>query len=408
MTSAVRSVTRDEMAAFARAEFTAFGVHVPEETPAWAFEDLDRTLAAFDGDEVVGTTRAYSMELTLPGGACIPVAAVSAVGVLPTHRRRGLLTAMMRAQLDDVTSRGEHIAALTASEGGIYRRFGYGIATMHMSFELDRRHAAFIDGPRGEGQCRLVDDGEARSLLPAIFDRARRTFPGAMSRPELWWPSQYFAFDESKVGSGKAFHVVHVGDDGEPDGYVTYSLEERWLRGISRHRLGVRDLQSVTPDARRALWRFICGVDLVETIATWNIPVDEPLRWMLSESRHMLVDRFGDHLWLRIVDVPAALAARNYASDGEVVLDVRDGFRPSSGGCFRLHVDGGKASCERVDGARADLVLDTPELASTYLGGVTFGELARAGLVEERTPGAITRADTVFASTPAPYAATWF
>lgn len=409
MTFTIRTVTRDEMSAFARTEFTAFGAHVPQETPAWAFEDLDRTLAAFDGDEIVGTARAYSMELTLPGAVCSPVAAISAVGVLPTHRRRGVLTGMMRGQLDDVSSRGECVAALTASEGAIYRRFGYGVASMHMSFTLDRRHSRFLDPVAADGPCRLVSDDDARSLFPAIFDRFRRGQPGAVSRPSAWWPSSYFEFQESKIGAGKAFHAVHHDDRGQADGYVTYTVEERWQRGIARHRLGVRDLQSATPAARRALWQFVCGVDLVESIVTWNSPVDEPLRWMLAESRHLLVDRLADDLWLRLVDVPAALSARRYARDGDVVLDVHDGFRPSSGGCFRLRVSAGDAVCERVDsGATIDVACDTSELASAYLGGVTFADLARAGLVEERTPGALARADAMFASDRAPYAATWF
>jgi predicted acetyltransferase len=410
MTMTVRAVTRDELPAFARTEFTAFGAHTPPgEIPAWAFEDLDRTVATFDGEDLVGTARVYSMELTVPGPATVPVAAVSAVGVLPTHRRRGVLTGMMREQLDDVAARGECIAALTASGGAIYRRFGYGVASLRMSFELDRRHSRFLERVRAGGECRLVDEGEARARFPAIFERVRREQTGAVSRPDAWWPSSYFEFQESTTGAGKAFHAVHLDEGGDADGYVTYAVEEAWQRGIARHRLGVRDLESATADGRRALWQFVCGVDLVETIATWNSPVDEPLRWMLAESRHLLIDRLADDLWLRLVDVPAALSARRYARDGDVVFDVHDGFRPSSGGRFRLRAARGDASCERVErGVDVDVACDTSELASAYLGGVTFADLARAGLVEERTPGALARADAMFASDRVPYAATWF
>jgi predicted acetyltransferase len=405
----LRPVGPDEFDRFARAEFSAFGEHLSgREHPAWATSELDRTLAAFEGDEVVGTGRIYSMELTLPGGRAVPTAAVSAIGVVPTHRRRGILSSIMARQLDDAAQRGEATASLTASEGTIYRRFGDGVATMHMSFELERWHGAFLPDVTVEGRCRLIDDDEATKSLPGLFDRARRVQPGAISRPDTWWPSSYFEFDEAKVGAGKSFHVVYESPAGELAGYATYTIEQRFDSGIARNRLGVREISTVTPAARRALWRFLCDVDLVETIVAWNAPVDEPLRWMLRESRRLQVSRLHDHLWIRLVDVEDALRGRRYAAPGELVVDVRDAFRPASGGRFRLSSDGsGAASCERTTDD-PDLALDTADLASTYVGGVRFGELARAGLIEERAPGALARADAMFAVDPLPYTQTWF
>jgi predicted acetyltransferase len=408
VTYLLRPITADEFDDFARAEFTAFGEHLPdEEHPAWATGELDRTLAVFDGDEVVGTGRIYSLELTLPGGAVVPTAAVSAIGVLPTHRRRGILTAVMGQQLDDAEARGEATLALTASEGTIYRRFGYGVSTMHASFELERRHSAFLPEVEVSGRCRLIAEDEARKVLPGIFERARRAQPGAISRPDPWWPSQFFVFDEAKVGSGPSFHVVHEGDNGELDGYVTYSIDDDWGDGIPRNRLGVRELTSATPGARRALWRYIGDVDLVERIRAWNAPADEPLRWMLRESRRMRVSRLHDHLWIRLVDVARALADRRFAVDGELVVEVSDDFRPAAGGRFRVAGGPDGAECARTDAA-ADLTLATTELASMYLGGVRAGELARAGLVDELTPGALARAEAMFAVDPLPYSQTWF
>lgn len=408
MSFLLRPIAPDELDDFARAEFTAFGEQLPAgEHPAWASGELDRTLAVFDGDEVVGTGRIYSLDLTLPGGAIVPTAAVSAIGVLPTHRRRGILTAIMRQQLDDAVGRGEATAVLTASEGTIYRRFGYGVATMHASFELDRRHSAFLPEVRVEGRCRLIDEEDAHKVLPDIFEQARRDQPGAISRPDTWWPSQYFVFDEAKVGSGPSFHVVHEAPTGELDGYVTYSIEENWAKGIPRNRLGVRDLTATTAAARRALWRYVTDVDLVETVRTWNSPVDEPLRWMLRESRRLQVARLHDHLWIRLVDVAAALAARRYANEGQLVVEVHDEFRPESGGRFALTGRSDGAQCRRTDAA-PDVRCSTTELASVYLGGVRMSELARAGLVDEDTPGALRRADAMFAVDPLPYSQTWF
>ncbi len=404
----LRPIAPEEFDDFARAEFTAFGERWPgEEHPAWATGELDRTLAVFDGDEVVGTGRIYSLELTLPGGATVPTAAVSAIGVLPTHRRRGILTAIMQQQLDDAEARGESTAVLTASEGTIYRRFGYGVATLHSSLELDRGHSAFLSEVNVDGRCRLIGDDDARKVLPEIFERARRAQPGAISRPESWWPSQYFNFDESKVGSGTSFHVVHEASTGELDGYVTYGIEHNWDNGIPRNRLGVRELTTTSAGARRALWRYIADVDLVETIRTWNSPVDEPLRWMLRESRRQTVVRLHDHLWARFVDVAAALASRRYAVGGELVLEVHDAFRPGAGGRFRLTGGPDGAQCARTSAA-PDLTCHTTELASMFLGGVRAGELARAGLVEESVTGALARADAMFAVDPLPYSQTWF
>jgi predicted acetyltransferase len=408
MSFSLHPVAGDEFDRFARAEFAAFAEPLPaEEHPAWVTGELDRTLAAFEGDEVVGTGRIYSLELTLPGGAVVPTAAVSAIGVLPTHRRRGILTAIMRQQLDDAAARGESTAVLTASEGTIYRRFGYGAATAHASFDLDRRHSAFLPEVTIEGRCRLIDEDDARKALPEIFERARRRQPGAISRPDNWWPSQYFVFHEARVGSGPPFHVVHEATTGEIDGYVTYSVEHEHAHEIARDRLGVRDLVSTGASARRALWCFVTGVDLVETITAWNVPADEPLRWMLRESRRMRLSSLHDHLWVRFVDVAAALAARRYAVEGRIVVDVRDDFRPESGGRYQLTGGPDGAECTRTD-ATADLACSTTELASVYLGGVRITDLARAGLVDELTAGALARVDAMFAVDPLPFSQTWF
>ncbi|HEX6312738.1 MAG TPA: GNAT family N-acetyltransferase [Acidimicrobiia bacterium] len=408
MTVEIRPVTADEVAAYVRTAVTGFGERLaPERLElAWTNHELDRTLAAFDEGEIVGTGRLYSLELTVPGGATVPVAGVSAIAVLPTHRRRGLLTAIMRRHLDDAAEREEPMAVLHASEGGIYRRFGYGVATTTMSATLERRHSAFV-GPVGAGgRVRLVEEETARKVFPEIFDRARRVQPGAISRIDEWWSDQFFWSGPKE--SGARFLTTYESHAGVLDGFASYRIVEKW-DGLSHNRLELGDLVTVTPEARAALWRYLCDVDLVESIAIWSAPVDDPLRWLLAESRRLRVNRVSDELWIRVIDAPAALAARRYAVAGSLVLDVVDELRPAGAAAGRFALEGGPdgATATRTD-AEPELVLGVAELGAGYLGGVAFSTLARAGLVEERTPGALERADAMFRTVPAPYGMTWF
>jgi predicted acetyltransferase len=402
----LRPVTPDEVEAFARAPLAAFGESFDPGRfkLEWTRHELDRTLAAFDDGEIVGTGRLYSLELTLPGGALEPVAAVSWISVLPTHRRKGILTAIMGRELDDAVARGESMAVLHASEGGIYRRFGYGIAASSMSFTLPRRHTAFLRSAPEDGRVRLVDEGTARKAFPDIFDRARRLQPGAVSRVDEWWGNEFFFVEKKEEGA--RFYVAYESADRVLDGYAAYKVVPRWSDdGVSRSRLDVLDLVTVTPQARAVLWRYLCDVDLVETISAGSCPVDETLRWLLAESRRLTVNRLSDGLWVRILDVPGALSARRYDTAERVVFDVHDRFRPDGNACGRFVLDDGQ--CEPT-GSEPDLVLDVADLGAAYLGGITFSTRARAGLVEERSPGALERADAMFRSDPAPFVMTEF
>ncbi|HUF85531.1 MAG TPA: GNAT family N-acetyltransferase [Acidimicrobiia bacterium] len=406
----IRPVTPDEVEAFSRAPLAAFGeTFDPDRFKLeWTHHELDRTLAAFDDGEIVGTGRLYSLELTLPGGALEPVAAVSWISVLPTHRRRGILTAIMGRELDDAVARGESMAVLHASEGVIYRRFGYGIAASSLSFTLPSRHTAFLRPPPEGGRVRLVDEETARKTFPEIFDRARRQRPGAVSRVAEWWANELFYVDKKEEGN--RFFATYESADRALDGYVLYKVVPRWTDdGVSRHRLEVLDLVTASTEARTVLWRYLCDVDLVETIAAGSGPVDEPLRWLLADSRRFAVNRLSDGLWVRILDAATALAARRYAAHDRMVFDVVDEFRPdgAAAGRFALAAGPDGAQCERT-AADPDLALAVADLGAAYLGGVTFSTLARAGLVEERTPGALARADAMFASDPAPYVMTEF
>jgi predicted acetyltransferase len=403
----LRPVTRDELTEFTMTPLTAFGERFE---PArfeleWTSVELDRTLAAFEGDKIVGTGRLYSLELTMPGGRLLPTAGVSWIAVLPTHRRRGILTAIKRTQLDDAADRGEALAILYASESGIYGRFGYGVSTSSMSVSVERRHSGFLN-PVPNGRVRLVEEDDARKLFPDIFDRARRTQPGAVQRVDAWWPDEFFWRDQDEKGT--RHYCVYESPGGGLDGYAAYRFEARWGNG-PEGTLQVTDLVSLTPEARTVLWRYLLDVDLVETIKAWVVPVDEPLRWLLREPRRMEVTRLGESLWVRVLDAPAALSARTYATSGRVVFEVVDDFRPDGGAAGRVALDGGPDGAEaRRTSEEPDLVLEVAELGGILLGGVRPSTLARAGLVDERTPGALAVADAMFAVEPLPFSMTDF
>ena len=371
----------------------------------WTSVELDRTLAAFEGDKIVGTGRLYSFELTMPGGRLLPAAGVSWIAVLPTHRRRGILTAIKRTQLDDAAERGEPLAILYASESGIYRRFGYGVSTSSMSVSVERRHSAFLE-PVPAGRVRLVEEDDARKLFPEIFDRARRTQPGAVQRVDAWWPDEFFWRDPNEKGT--RYYCICESPDGNLDGYAAYRFEANWDNDPNGT-VHVTDLVTVSPAARAVLWRYLLDVDLVDTIKAWVVPVDEPLRWLLRESRRMRVTRLGDSLWVRVLDAPAALSARTYATSGRVVFEVLDPIRPDAGAAGRVALDGGPDGAEaRRTSDEPDLVLGVAELGGILLGGVRASALARAGLVDERTPGALAIADGMFAVEPLPFSMTDF
>ncbi|MFN8035173.1 MAG: GNAT family N-acetyltransferase [Acidimicrobiia bacterium] len=408
MSLELRSIRPDELRAVAAATRTSFGVPMPDDfaLDGWRGHELDRVVAAFDGPQVVGTGRNYSLELTLPGGTVVPAAGVSWIGTLPTHRRRGVLRSMLHVLFDDATTRREPVAILNASEGGIYRRFGFGEATFSAAIEVDRATAALRDADV-PGRVRLVTRADARERFPDLFDRARFAQPGAVSRPPSWWGHQYFDADSS--GPVARYEAVYEDSSGRADGYVAYEISAAWSENVPSSGLSVRDLLALTPDAYQALWSYLVGVDLVQTITSFNAPVDGALRWLLIDSRAMRTKRVGDWLWVRVLDTARVLRERRYAVDGSLVLEVRDHHRPGAGadGCFELAGGPDGAACETTSRA-PELVLDVAELGSILLGGVAPSTLATAGLLEVREPAALGRADAMFRSTPQPFSMTWF
>ena len=369
--------------------------------------EFDRSLAAFEGERIVGTGGAYSMELTLPGLTLVPVGGLTAIAVLPTHRRRGILRAMIDRHLRDVEAHGEPLSVLHASEAGIYGRFGYGAATWSSQMEIATAFGAFLDPPGTPGRVRMVDSGEGAKLLPAFYDRARRAQPGELSRSSEDWAIYFRDPEWYRHGASQHFDVVYETGGGTVDGWMSYRVESHWDGELPAHTVRVRELHALTPAARAALWRYCLDLDLASSVKLISRPVDEPLRWLLADSRRLRTTETREDLWVRLLDLPAALAARRYATSDRLVLEVVDQLRPANHGRFALEGAPDGASCQRT-GEDADLRLDVAELGATYLGGVRFTTLAAAGRVIERTPGALRRADQLFASDPAPWCTTTF
>lgn len=405
MSFVVRAITEAEIPKFARTDAIGFGesIKYAEHNKRWIADELDRTACAFDGDELVATSRNYSFELTVPGGTRVRAGGVSAVAVLPTHTRQGILRAMMTRLLDDCVERNEPVAMLTASEGGIYGRFGFGVSTRGASFEIDTREIEFA-APRPTGRMRLVDLDEARKLEPEAYERMRLEYPGALSRSEAWWSDQQY---DPELGT--RFDAVYEGSDGSLDGFVCYEMKPHWSAGGAAHVVNVQDFAAVTPDADHALWRFLCEIDLVQTVRAFlRVALDSPLPWLLTSPRAVKVRSVNDYVWHRVLDVPAALSARRYAAAGTLGLEIHDPFRPGGTAEGTFTLEAGPDGATVTAGSTADLACDVSMLSTAWLGGVRWSELHAAGRVEERTPGAIAKADAMFASAPLPFPFTDF
>ncbi|HLY83768.1 MAG TPA: GNAT family N-acetyltransferase [Acidimicrobiales bacterium] len=405
----LRAVTDDEFVRYSRVLDAAFGV-VPTDQQIEVLRpltELDRTLAVFDDGRIVATAGAVSFRMTVPGGASVDAAGVTAVSVLPTHRRRGLLRTMMDRQLDDVATRGEALAILLASESGIYRRFGYGLATRATSVSIDKSHGAFASPVEYPGRLRMIDGAEAARIVPPVHESARLRQPGDVNRSSAWWDYEVADHEWNRRGLSALFWVVCEAPGGTAEGYATWRVKENWPEGIAANELRLVDLVAVDDKAEAALWRFVLDVDLVHRVECRLRPVDEALRWRLAEPRQLRTTTVRDFLWVRVLDVAVALAARTYACDGEVVLDVADALRPSNGGRYRLAGGPTGARCRPSDDP-PDLALDVADLGAVYLSGTSFTMLAKAGRLTELRDGATARADAMFATAVPPFCRTDF
>jgi predicted acetyltransferase len=296
----------------------------------------------------------------------------------------------MRGQLDDAHERGEPLAALWASEETIYGRFGYGLASFCGEITLAHEYTSFAQATTPEGTIRFLDLDEAREVIPPVYERVRAQWPGMFSRNELWWENREFDDpDERRDGAGPKRWVAYE-RDGAADAYAVYRHKPGWDEGSTVAELRVLEALAATPTAERDLWGYLLSIDWKATVRASLLPPDHALFLLLATPRRLRY-RMGDGLWVRLVDVGAALSGRQYASDASVVFEVHDEFCPWNDGRWKLE----SGAAERTD-AEADIALSMQALGSAYLGGVSFASLARAGRAEELKGGALMRADAMF------------
>ncbi|WP_432056761.1 GNAT family N-acetyltransferase [Streptomyces sp. bgisy022] len=366
-----------------------------EETELWrALTEFDRSLGLWDGEACVATAGAFSFRLTVPGGAAVPAAGVTMVGVAPTHRRRGLLTRMMRRQLDDVRAWGEPLAVLTASEPPIYGRFGYAAATQQLGATIDTSRVTLSvpDGTDGV-RLRYADPVDVLDTCEAVYARLVPLRPGMLARGPGW--ERVPVLDPaSERGGASPLQCVVAERDGKTVGYARFQVKPEWGPAGPAGTVVLRDVAALDPAADAALWRFLFDVDLTSTLVVRNRPVDDAWQYLVSDTRRCL-PTLRDGLYVRLVEVGDALAARTYQAPVDVVLEVEDAFCPWNAGRWRLSGDPKGASCERTTDA-ADLTLSVRELGAAYLGGVSLAALARAGRVRELRQGALAEASVAF------------
>ncbi|AOR33537.1 GNAT family N-acetyltransferase [Streptomyces fodineus] len=406
--SDVRIVTEADFEDWQRALATGFlqpPVLTPGELDARRAQFVPgRLLGAFDGGRCVATFRSFAQELTAVGGALVPADAISNVTVSPTHRRRGLLTRMMNQDLAAAKERGDVVATLIAAEYPIYGRYGFGPATWATTWTVEVPRAGLDprwSGPRDGGRIDLVDGEDVRKFGPGLYERFRRTQPGAVSRDDLWWRVSTGAV-RFHADWTEPFHAVHRAADGEVQGLVTYTSDETWNGKQPDQTATVRRLIATTPAAERALWHYLCSIDWITKVKTGFRGPDDLLPGYLPDPRAARITGHADWLWVRILDVVRALEARTYDATGALVLEVVDDAG-LAGGRFRLQASPEGASCVPANTEGADLTLPIGELASVWLGGESLLRLAALGRVREEREGAARKADALFRSPGRPW-----
>ncbi len=408
MTNEIRRVREDDLPSWFECLTTAFldrpdiALVAAQIVPYW---DMNRVWGAFDGP-VVGTFRTWASELTVPGGAHLPATAVSAVAVRPTHRRRGILRAMVAAEHAAARERGEAIAMLYAAETSIYGRFGYGPAVRTCTWTLDVAHTQFV-GPPAIGIDLMPAAEATRDLIHGLHERYRLGRAGEIRRRPFTFGMDLGLLEFAWEPKWKGWVVVHRDDAGEPDGYARYSAESKWEQGQPRSIVKIQDLVALNDTAHDAIWRFLADTDLVATVTMERGSLDERLPWLLTNSRAADASSVSDSLWVHLLDVPGALAARSYERPGSLVLEVVD---PESGdGRTRVHLevspDGTSCTATSRD---PELTVHANALGAAYLGGTSLALAAVSrGYVEHR-PGSLAVADAMFRTLEAPRCTTFF
>jgi predicted acetyltransferase len=405
MSVEIRTCPPDRFAELLRTAEIAFGEGSADDVieRVRKVADPERFLAALDGDTIVGTGGVFTLNLSVPGGD-LPAGGVTWVSVLPSHRRRGILRGMMRLMVDDCHARNEPLAILWASEGTIYQRFGYGLATLALTMDAETSAAGFAREWPVEGSCRLLRAGEGLDLVTPVYEAARAQRAGFLARTPDWWVGQLPLVDKDAKG-GEARRLVVYETDRGPEAYAVYKIKADWGHRGPSGTIIVEEALGSTERGTREIWRFLFNVDLTRTLKTWRLPADHPVLLLASEPRRLGIG-VGDGLWLRIVDVQTALEGRSYGIDGRasgsVILELRDEYCPWNTGRWAVEVAEGRAHVTATK-AEPDVALDANDLGSIFLGGFTATALARAGRVVELRTGRLAAADRLFPTAVQPW-----
>jgi predicted acetyltransferase len=396
----IRQATEEDFGEIARLDSVAFGFEYTQEglEDARTIIDLARFLVATESGRVVGVAGDYPFTMTGPGGT-LDVPGVTWVSVSPTYRRRGTLRALMDHQLLGYASHGVAAAVLTASEGGIYGRFGYGPASQVRKAVVHRRSAVLRSSVETPGEVVVASAEQARRDVPGIHDRWRAGVPGALSRNEAWWDYLFLDREFQRGGMTRQLYLLH------PDGYVAYRTKSDWQDGHAGHICRITDYVTVTPEAHAALWRVLLGMDLYGTIESYQIPIDDPLPFLLADGRQIRTTGINDGLWVRPIDVAAMLSTRRYSVEVDAVIEISDELFGSGRYLLKGGPDG--SICEPT-GRSADLTLTAAALGSAYLGGYRLHTLALAGAARIEDPALLARLDRAFLSDRAPFHGTGF
>jgi len=387
----------------AEVDETAFGEGFTDEeigSPIFGVLDDDRTFLAWDADQVVAVSANFSLDVSVPGGS-VSTAGVTFVGVRPTHRRRGVMTAMLDTLHADGLSRNEPIAALWAADAAIYPRFGYGRATRRLFTEINRANGALGYAPEDDSiRLRMMNSSDDHSLTQPIYDAVRASRGGVPAIDDRWHERQTWDPPSSRHGTSALYTVV-AEDDSGVRGFMRYNVKPEWTDSHDNGTFNIYRMMSSDPAAHAALWRYALSFDLMAKVKWFNAPIDDPIQLWLQYPRHA-TRQFEDALYVRLLDLSSAMTARIFSAECDVVVDVTDSRFPDNAGRWRLAGGPGGASCQRTKDA-ADLALDIRVLGAAYLGDVSLSEFARAGWIEEIRPGTLGALDSALRTATPPY-----
>ncbi|HEY4608007.1 MAG TPA: GNAT family N-acetyltransferase [Ilumatobacteraceae bacterium] len=392
-----RTAEEADWPAICHADGRGFGfMYTPEQADqVRPIHEVSRFELAFDGKEIVGIVGAFSLKVTVPGGGQLPMGGLTWVSTAATHRRQGVLTRLMSRSLEDIDRRDEPVAMLGASEAAIYERYGFGVATQMRSTTIDRRLAQLRPEFRPKpGSVRFVDGDRAKAHVAEIWSRYHRQRPGEVDRNDAWHEFLFGLHSQVRGSFSPAFYLAHR------DGYAAYRIDMHWNEGQPAHELQIVEFVPLNSDAHAALWHTLLGVDLVGPITSRQIPIDDPLPYLLTNPRALRTTELADGFWANVRDVGACFAARTYGTEDRIVVEVDGG---------RWAIDGGPdgASCVRVR-SRPDLAMSTAAAGALLFGGTRATTLAAGRRVEVRNDDALRRADAFFLTSPAPHCQTHY